>query len=202
MRQLFLLSPARCDGRRAKALLNPVASFALAAQLRERGAPIGDVFTFMSGLYFRGKLAYAQHFARPPESLPAAFVITTDRGLIAPDVPVGSSDLLAFADVDIGAGDERYRAPLRRAAESLASSVAGDTRIVLLGSIATGKYADVLLGVFGSRLVFPLEFVGRGDMSRGGLMLRCVREETELEYVSVEGAVRRGKRPPKLVPIR
>ena len=69
---------------------------------------------------------------------------------------------------------------------------------VLLGSIASGKYVDVLLEVFGSRLCFPAEFAGRGDMSRGGLMLRCVASGEELGYVPLVGAERHGKRPPKL----
>jgi len=41
-------------------------------------------------------------------------------------------------------------------------------------------------------------FVGRGDMSRGGLLLRSVRYEVELDYVPVAGAVRHGPRPPRL----
>jgi hypothetical protein len=202
MRQVFVLSPARCDGRRAGAVLNPVAGFALAVRLRETGAPLGEVFSFLSGLYFRGKLTYADRFARPPRPAPSAFIITTDRGLVTPDVIVRPDDLRAFSEVDIGAGDPRYRAPLERDADALADTMGPDARIVLLGSIATGKYADTLLAVFGKRLVFPQEFVGRGDMSRGGLMLRAAREGRELEYVSVEGTIRRGKRPPKLEPIR
>jgi hypothetical protein len=61
---------------------------------------------------------------------------------------------------------------------------------------------DVLTEVFGERLRFPIEFVGRGDMSRGGLLLRSVRAREELIYVPVVGAVRHGPRPPKLSPIR
>ena len=71
---------------------------------------------------------------------------------------------------------------------------------VLLGSVATGKYVDILKGILGQRLLFPSEFIGRGDMSRGGLMLRCAEEKRELEYVPIDGAVRHGKRPPKLMP--
>jgi hypothetical protein len=74
--------------------------------------------------------------------------------------------------------------------------------IVLLGSIATGKYVDVLLEALGDRLVFPIDFLGRGDMSRGGLLLRRARAGRELRYTSVEGAVRNGRRPPKLAPLR
>ena len=74
--------------------------------------------------------------------------------------------------------------------------------MVLLGSIATGKYVDPLLAVLGERLLFPADFVGRGDMSRGGLLLRCARAGTELAYVGVRDAVRRGPRPPRLAPLR
>ena len=70
--------------------------------------------------------------------------------------------------------------------------------MVLLGSIATGKYVDALLDALGPRLLFPTDFVGRGDMSRGGLLLRSAREGRELDYIPVAGALRRGKRPPKL----
>jgi len=74
--------------------------------------------------------------------------------------------------------------------------------IVLLGSIASGKYVDILHAAFGKRLCFPVDFVGRGDMSRGGLMLRCAQDRRELPYVPVAGAIRKGKRPPKLAPRR
>jgi hypothetical protein len=201
MNRVFLLSPARCDGRRAQVLLNPSARFSLAERLRSsEGAPIGEVFSFLSGLYFRGKLAYARRFGRLPRGAEAAFVITTDRGLLSPNHPVTREDLIAFSYVDIANGDLRYRRPLQRDADALAARVSARTQVVLLGSIATGKYVDAIAEAFGKRLVFPSEFVGRGDMSRGGLLLRCVREERELEYEPVIGAVRKGKRPPKLSP--
>lgn len=203
--QIFLLSPARCDGRRAQVLLNPNASFALAERLRSRaGVPIGEVFSFLSGLYFRGKLAYANQFGRRRQRraadapAPHTFVITTDRGLVAPDTRVRDRDLLAFAGVDIAAGDARYLAPLARDVERLHDELGARARVILLGSIATGKYTNALTSVFGERLLFPTDFVGRGDMSRGGLLLRCVRERRELEYQPVLGAVRHGTRPPKL----
>jgi hypothetical protein len=202
-RHVFLLSPARCDGRRAKMLFSDRAEFALAVQLRtDEGAPIGEVFSFLSGLYFCGKLAYAQAFARSPKGVPPALVITTDRGLVPPEQRVRRDDLVAFGCVDLAVADERFRAPLRRDVEALARSIGDTTRVVLLGSIATGKYVDVFLDQLGERLVFPIDFVGRGDMSRGGLMLRCAREGRELDYALVAGAVRRGKRPPKLEKIR
>ena len=202
-RSSFLLSPARCDGERAKLLFNPLAAFPLAARLREPdGVELGEVFSYLSSLYFRGKLAYAQAFAGPQVTWPPVSIITTDRGLVSPRARVRLEDLLAFSRVDIGAGDPRFVEPLRRDALALDDQMDADERVVLLGSIATGKYADTLLSVFGERLVFPSLFVGRGDMSRGGLLLRAARDGRELEYVPVVGTVRRGHRPPKLAPLR
>lgn len=201
-RRVFLLSPARCDGERAKLLIDPGARSHLAARLREpEGAPLGEVFSFLSSLYFRGKLTYARVFASPPRGVRPALVITADRGLMSPDDRVRREDLVAFATVDIAGGDERYLAPLRRDVAALARKL-GRSLVVLLGSVATGKYVDALLEAFGDRLVFPAAFVGRGDMSRGGLLLRHAREGRELEYIAVRGAVRHGQRPPKLEPLR
>jgi hypothetical protein len=111
---------------------------------------------------------------------------------------VTHADLVSFSGIDLADGDERYLGPLRRDAERLARTLPATTGVVLLGSIATGKYVDALLSIFGERLLFPAEFVGRGDMSRGGLLLRNARAGTSLSYLPVAGAVRRGKRPPKL----
>ena len=200
---MFLLSPARSDGRRAKMLLNPKAQFSLAVRLREpEGAEIGEVFSFLSKLYFRGKLTYARAFADTDVRPSPILVITADRGLVPPEARLRRDDLEQFCEVDISAGDERYVGPLRRDAANLSTALSPEGNAVLLGSIATGKYVDALLDAFGTRLVFPSDFVGRGDMSRGGLLLRSAREGRELSYVPVEGAVRRGKRPPKLGPIK
>jgi hypothetical protein len=182
-------------------LLNPRSEFSLAVRLRgPEGAEIGEVFSFLSKLYFRGKLTYANTFASAVRDIPPILVITADRGLVPPETRLRRDDLEQFCQVDISAGDERYVAPLSRDATDLSSKLSTDASVVLLGSIATGKYVDALLEVFGTRLVFPSEFVGRGDMSRGGLLLRSAREGRELEYIPVAGAVRRGKRPPKLEP--
>ena len=195
-----MLSPAHSGGRRASILVSERAEFDLARQLRgPLGAPLGEVFSFLSGLYFRGKLAYARAFARPLLGAVGAYVITTNRGLLPIETPIRREDLRTFAQNGIDLGDDRYRVPLEQTARDLRCAAVG-CEIVLLGSIATGKYIDVLLEVFGSRLHFPSEFVGRGDMSRGGLMLRCVESRQELSYVPVSGAIRRGKRPPKLQP--
>jgi hypothetical protein len=196
---VFLLSPARTDGRRAKMLLNPRAEFPLAVRLREPdGAEVGQVFSFLSGLYFRGKLTYARAFASDTSAVPGILVITADRGLVPPETRVRVDDLERFGEVDIAAGDERYIGPLARDVGTLAETLGPEGQVVLLGSIATGKYVDALVEALGPKLLFPGEFVGRGDMSRGGLLLRSAREGRELDYIPVAGALRRGKRPPKL----
>jgi hypothetical protein len=200
MRRLFLLSPASTHGRRSKILMNPTATFDLAVQLRTKGASVGEAFSFLSGLYFRGKLAYARAFAEPPRTIPSVLVITPDRGLVSPELRITLADLEAFSQSPVDTANERYRAPMERDARDIDEKVGGDVAVILLGSIATGKYVDILLNVFGERLLFPQEFVGRGDMSRGGLMLRCVDTHTELTYVPVAGAMRKGSRPPKLNP--
>src|SRR5262249_1714718 len=109
-------------------------------------------------------------------------------------------DLRSFRGVPIHTSQRSYYRPLNDSASRLSSSLPADAEIVLLGSIGTGKYVDPLLAIFENRLVFPEEFVGRGDMSLGGLMLRCVDSKQELKYIPVLGAVRHGKRPPKLEP--
>ena len=201
--RIFVLSPAHCGGERARLVLNERAGFDLARRVRAgSGAPLGEVFSFLSGLYFRGKLAYAQAFARPIADHAGVYVITPTEGLRPADEPVDIERLRSFARVDIASNDPRYRVPLDRDAERLASHIDADGEVILLGSIATGKYVDPLLAVLGERLRFPVDFVGRGDMSRGGLLLRCVRAGTELEYAPVREAVRRGPRPPKLAPSR
>lgn len=197
--KIFVLSPARCDGRRAKTLLSSKAEFPLAVQLRSpEGACLGDVFSFLSGLYFRGKLTYAQTFAAPAPILTPVRIITTNRGLLVPEHRVHPNDLGDFACVDLSEAGAEFQAPLLRDAHTLAADATPDTLVVLLGSIATNKYVGPLTEIFGERVVFPAEFVGRGDMSRGGLLLRYAREGREMEYIPVANAVRHGKRPPKL----
>ena len=202
--KIFLLSPAYAGGKRAELILREGASFPLAKRIRAPGgAALGDVYAFLSGLYFRGKMAYVRAFARPlPDGLPGAFVITPTRGLMPVEAPIDLALLREFADGEIAADNPGYRGPLEMHARVLREHVGEECDIVLLGSIATGKYVDVLTGTFGDRLLFPSAFVGRGDMSRGGLMLRAAESGEELEYVPVAGARRRGSRPPKLEPRR
>jgi hypothetical protein len=203
--RLFLLSPAHCGGERAQLVFREEARFDLARRLRSPGgATLGEVFSFLSGLYFRGKLAYARSFARPPVGVSGAMVITPCQGLRSPDVPVGLPLLRRYAQVDIDPGDARYVRPLMRDARALAASLKAvpGWEIVLLGSVASRRYVEPLITVFGERLVFPSAFVGRGDMSRGGLLLRCVVEGRELDYAPLLTASRHGPRPARLVPQR
>ena len=205
--RLFLLSPANCGGARARMLTAARAEFPLALQLRRApGAALGDVFSFVSGLYFRGKLAYARRFAYPPDPAdPIAgagvFVITPNAGLRGADALVTMESIEAFAASAIDVENATYRIPLERGARALREAAGPECDVILLGSVASGKYVDVLLPIFGERLLFPGAFVGRGDMSRGGLMLRAVAAGEELEYRPLAGAVRHGRRPAKLAPL-
>jgi hypothetical protein len=199
--RVFLLSPARIGGRRSDTLLRDEAQFELAVRLRQGAATIAEIYAFISGLYFRGKVAYAEAFGASPEGVPPAVAIVPGEGLVPLNTIYNHQQLQAIGRVSIEDTD-RFTQPLLRDASKLDSLAGPDCRYVLLGSIATEKYTSPLLSLFGERLIFPSEFVGRGDMSRGGLMLRCAYEGQELTYVPVEGAIRRGKRPPKLEPLR
>ncbi len=193
--RVFLLSPANCRGRRAQQVLSPRASGELARRLQSTaGVAIGELFAHVSGLYFRGKLTYARRFG-------AVYVITPDRGLIPADTPVTADELVRFAGAEIAAENPVYRGPLEDTARRLLRRSAAEDQFVLLGSVASDKYVRILGAIFSSRLLFPSSFVGRGDMSRGGLLLRAAAAGAELEYVPAIGAVRRGARPPKLPPL-
>jgi hypothetical protein len=181
----MLLSPAKLGGQRGRSLLGGASEFPLALQLRSReGAPLGEIFSFVSGLYFRGKASYASVFANTSDGSPAAFVMTAGGGLCQLDERVGVERLRGWASVAIGADNPHFTAPLLRQASALFDAHATAT-FVLLGSIATDKYVVPLLEIFGERLLTPREFVGRGDMARGALLLRAVRERRELDYVGV-----------------
>jgi hypothetical protein len=181
-------------------LLRPQSSMSWAVDLRERRLTLGGAFAFMSGLYFRGKLAYAETF---DPGLARTFVITPTRGLQSPRLIASAQMLEEFAEVDIDEEDERYRAALELDIADLAARLPSESRVVLLGSVASGKYVDVLAPHLGSRLYYPSSFVGRGDMSRGGLLLRASRAGQELEYVGIGAGDRpRGPRPGRLGPER
>jgi hypothetical protein len=205
MPRIFLLSPANAGGVRAQQLLSPRAGFELAHRVQSpEGAQMGEVFAFVSGLYFRGKLTYAQRFANVGDHPACAelgggvLVITPGAGLRSADTHVNAEALRLFAQIEIDLANPAYRTPLVASARRVARAMGEGGDVVLLGSIASPKYVDVLLDIFGPRLLFPTAFVGRGDMSRGGLLLRQARAGVELDYEPVLGAVRHGVRPPKL----
>ena len=194
MNRLFLLSPAQCSGLRARCLLRKNGRSELTRRLSGSGVPLGELFSFLSALYFRGKLAYAQAFARPRGENPGIFVITPTVGLMAPDAIIRAPDLRRFGRAPIDLKNRRYCAALRQSAKALAGGLATDCEVILLGSIANGKYLNLLAPVFGSRLRVPVDFIGRGDMSRGGLLLRSVRENRELSYIDVAALVEASNR--------
>lgn len=183
MNRVFVLSPANCNGLRARQVLSKNSGSALSVRLRGAGVPLGELFTYLSALYFRGKLAYARAFAEPPSDCPGIFIVTPTMGLVAHDTLIQLPRLRGFSRVPINVRNDTYRAALQRSARKLASGFRGNCDFVLLGSVATGKYLDILTPIFGSRLRIPAEFVGLGDMSRGGLLLRCVREHRQLNYI-------------------
>ncbi|MEO8483403.1 MAG: hypothetical protein ABI634_14410 [Acidobacteriota bacterium] len=201
--RVFLLSPAFCGGRRARILLREGSEVPIARRLQNGGLTVGEAFAFLSGLYFRGKLAYGRAFGRLGGGGPSTLVITPTRGLLAPDTLIDAAALLEFAATDVSLDEPSYRVPLDRDAAALAARLSSHATVVLLGSVATGKYVDALAPWFGDRLRFPAPFVGRGDMSRGGLLLRSVAAGEQLEYDPLRSGVRpRGTRPPKLEPLR
>jgi hypothetical protein len=184
MNRVFVLSPANCNGVRAQWLLRKNSRSDLAQRLRRPGAPLGEVFSFLSALYFRGKLAYAEAFSRPPFDCPGILIITPTAGLVPHDTLIRLPKLRGFGRVPIHVENLVYYSSLRRTAKKLASRIGPDCEVVLLGSLASRKYLEILSPIFGSRLIVPAEFIGRGDMSRGGLLLRYVRENRELNYVN------------------
>ena len=190
MTKLFLLSPASLSGTKAKQLASPRAKFPTALRYQsEAGVPIGEAFAFMSSLYFRGKLAYAQRFAVPSPIIggEGIFVITSGYGLVPPDWRLTEERLKRMQKIDVDEASRSYTKPLKEHAQLLARALEGedDAQIVLLGSVATGKYVDVLRPILGDKLRFPALFAGLGDMSRGGLMLRAAREGRELQYTTL-----------------
>ena len=186
---IFLLSPANLAGVRGKRLLQGTSRFELSLRLQLSQATLGEIFSFVSGLYFRGKLAYASQFARPPVGISGVRIITSSSGLLPPEYLATLDWLRATTESSIDPENPQYRDPLIRDAQLTCGALPQEARVVLLGSIATPKYVAPLLEVFGPRLFYPLDFAGRGDMSRGSLLLRCTRENRELSY-GVLGPVR------------
>ena len=189
--KIFLLSPANTSGLRAQQLTSPRSNFDAARLYRSKeGVPISIAFAFMSALYFRGKIAYALHFANPsPEGV---FVIAPGFGLVPYDWRVTEERMKVLSKTDVDVRVRNYRKPLERDVRALAETIGADAEVVLLGSVASGKYVDILLPLLGSRLRFPAMFAGMGDMARGGLLLRAARADRELEYTTLDAPRHRG----------
>jgi hypothetical protein len=193
MSSIFLLSPANLTGLRAKQLMSPRAKFDTALMYQsDEGVPIALAFAFMSALYFRGKITYALHFAEPGN----IFVIAPGFGLVPPDWRITEERMKVLARTEVDAKKRNYRKPLERDARALAERLGPDDEVVLLGSVASGKYVDILWPLLGERLRFPGIFAGLGDMSRGGLLLRAVRANRELEYTSLSAPRRKSDEDP------
>ena len=192
MNRVFVLSPANCNGLRACWVLRRNGRSEIAQRLREGGASVGEVFSFLSALYFRGKLAYAEAFAKPPDNCPGIMIITPTAGLVPHDTMIRVTKLRGFSRGRIHVKNRRYCSSLRRSARMFARQIGSDCELVLLGSLATGKYLEILRPIFAGRLRVPAEFIGRGDMSRGGLLLRCVKENRQLNYIDAPLAFAHG----------
>src|SRR6267142_1093204 len=102
---VFLLSPANTSGLRARQLVSPRASFQAAELYRTPdGVPIAVAFAFMSALYFRGKIAYALHFA-PIDNI---FVITAGFGLVSPDWRITPERMKTMSKTPIDSKKKSY----------------------------------------------------------------------------------------------
>jgi hypothetical protein len=187
--RVYLLSPAHAGGKRAAMLFNTNAKFELALRLRTIGVEIGEMYSFMSPLYFRGKLTYATKFANAPSGTPGSLVITPSRGLMRPESVIKLDDVSELQNERLVADNPRYRDALERDLRTLSEAIGRSAHVVLLGSIATRKYIPLLAETLGDRLVVPREFIGLGNMSRGALLLQCSRDGCELEYISASQAL-------------
>src|SRR5687767_12098794 len=102
MPRVFLLSPANSAGQRAGLMLRPQAAFPLALRLRStEGASLGEVFQFTSGLYFRGKRAYAHAFGKPPKGAAASLTIVPGFGLLPTEQRIRHHELVEFGKVPV-----------------------------------------------------------------------------------------------------
>ena len=162
-------APGGCSGRTADPIWRNVSAGPARA--------LGDVFSFLSALYFRGKLAYAQAFSCPPSDCPGIFIVTPTAGLVPHDTLIRLPKLRGFSRVPIHVKNRLYYSSLRRTAKKLASRIGSDCEVVLLGSLASRKYLEILSPIFGSRLIIPAEFIGRrGYEPRRFVAAPCKRE--------------------------
>jgi hypothetical protein len=192
--KIFLLSPASASGLRARQLGAPGARFPAAERFRSGdGVSLEEAFSFMSALYFRGKAAYARRFAAPPPELAGEgiLIIAPGFGLVAPEWRLDRGRLRRLARTPVDTACKAYVSAMRRDLAGLRERLPASTQVVILGSIATGKYLDLLAPALGGRLLFPLAFVGAGNMQRGALLLRAARSGQELDYAVIASPRRR-----------
>ena len=103
-------------------------------------------------------------------------MITPNRGLLAPSVRMTLDDLARLAKTDIDPCAEEFRKPLQQDAKALAEALGPRGQPVLLGSIATPKYVDVLLVSLSAGASFPgrIRWSGRHE-PWGSLASLCGR---------------------------
>ena len=188
--RIFLLSPATAHGPKASTLVEDPPRTPAARRLQTPGGmTLGALFTHLSGLYFTGKLAYARQFANPPSTLAVrgVHVVTFTHGLLDPDTAVDLDMLRRFRAAGATEFDTVSRVALEASARSLAE-VLGEVRcdVVLLGSVHSTKYTEILEPIFGERLRVPRDLVRRGHLQRGGLLLECVEARRELDYIALD----------------
>lgn len=184
--RLFLLSPATAHGAKARVLLQDPPRTPAATWLRSSdGMPLAAVFTYLSGLYFTGKLAYARAFANISPPLEGVYVLTMSDGLLSPAAPVSADMLRRFAAAADGSADGRDR--LIQSARTIAAALGeAPCEVVFLGSVHSSKYTELLEPVFGDRLRFPRELVRRGQLERGAILLERATARRELDYITLD----------------
>src|SRR5919198_2046866 len=129
--KVFLLSPASLTGVRAGQLLSARSRFALAHRLRAEGLTLEEAFSFLSSLYFRGKLAYARRF-RDKDTAPI-LVIAPGQGLMPPETPCTLDFMRRLRRVRVSTTCRPYRRALDAHARELASGLDEDSQVILLG---------------------------------------------------------------------
>jgi hypothetical protein len=109
--RIFLLSPAKAGGPRYSMLTREQADFDVARRLREGVATIGEVYSFISGLYFRGKMMYAEAFRAAPAGVPAVLVMVPGAGLVPPETIIDAGQLRAIAGISVAEDNPEFRDP-------------------------------------------------------------------------------------------
>lgn len=180
---LFLLSPANLGGERARLLTSAQARFPAAARYRQGGLTIGEAFAWISSLYFRAKLHYARRFGSLATGS-AVLVIAPGFGLVPEDWPLSSDRWRRLRRVPVDPRRPAFRRPLATACDELRQRLSADDRIVFLGGLSAERYLSVLGPALGPHLLIPRDFVSRGQMQRGSLLLRAIRDDEELVYAS------------------